>query len=80
MADSGAIAETIVKKQRAIEVLKREIRDLAKEHIPDFHFLDYAVSTFWKCEASPIGMCIFRLNERGQPTTCRYCNDPVERK
>lgn len=73
----------IQNRVREMERLRFEIDNIAKEHIPDFHFLDYQVSTFWTCEKSPIGMCVFKREEiRGQlvPTECRYCGDPVERK
>lgn len=67
-------------RQARIDLLNREIKDIAKQHIPDFHWLDYAVSTFWNCDESPIGVCLFILNERGRKTYCRYCGGPVERK
>ena len=56
------------------------VRDLAKEHIEDFHFVDYAVSLFWTCDLSPIGMCVFELDDFGRKTRCRYCGGGVERK
>lgn len=61
-------------------VLDGEASDIAKQHIPDYHFLDYRVSTFWTCDDSPIGMCVFKLNDNCQPTSCRYCGGPTERK
>lgn len=67
-----------------IEASHAAIRAIAKEHIPEFHFLDHQVSTFWKCNDSPIGMCVFKIEQdsRGQygPTTCAYCGGPTERK
>jgi hypothetical protein len=72
--------DLILDTQRAIELLRSRINYIAKEHIADFHFLDYKVSTFWECEKSPIGMCLFKLDEYSQPTYCRYCDGPVERK
>jgi len=64
---------------------RQEIADIAKEHIPDFHFLDDRVKEcsygfFWDCEESPIGVCVFRLDDYGRETSCRYCGGPVERK
>lgn len=72
--------ESILDKQRQIDRLRAEIDAIASEHIPDFHFIDYKVSTFWRCDASPIGMCVFVLNDRCEPTYCRYCQGPVSRK
>jgi hypothetical protein len=75
-------AERIKCKQREIDTLKYDIDCIATAHIPDFHFLDYKVSTFWTCKKSPIGMCVFALQE-GRfhiDCTCRYCHNPVERK
>lgn len=66
--------------QWAIDGHMQDIRDIAKAHIDDFHFLDYEVSTFWDCEKSPIGMCVFKLNDMGRKTCCRYCGGPTERK
>jgi hypothetical protein len=67
-------------KARIIERLYQEIRDIATANIEDFHFLDYQVSNFWTCDKSPIGMCVFILNEGCRPTNCRYCHGPTERK
>jgi hypothetical protein len=65
---------------RRIDQLHQEVNDLAKQHIEDFHFLDYQVSLFWRCDTSPIGMCVFNLDDWGRPIDCRYCHGPVERK
>lgn len=73
-------AKVIRGKAREIDRLHQEIRDIAKDHIEDFHFLDHQVSTFWTCDKSPIGMCVFNLNDRGQMIDCRYCHGPTERK
>ena len=74
------IATEIKQKRREIERLEQDINDIAKVHIPDFHFLDYAVSTFWTCADSPIGVCVFILDGYGRKQHCRYCGGPVERK
>jgi hypothetical protein len=76
-------AKAIRQKQSEIDRLEQEIRDVAKTHIPDFHFLDYQVSTFWACDKSPIGMCVLERSEfQGRMVlgNCRYCGDPNERK
>lgn len=68
--------------QSTIDRLNSEINNIAREVIPDFHFLDYKVSTFWTCEESPIGMCVWAL-DKGRfhlNCQCRYCGGPVERK
>jgi len=68
--------------QSQIDDLERDINAIAQAHIPDFHFLNHKVSTFWTCATSPIGMCVFLLEE-GRfhlDCVCRYCGDPVERK
>ena len=70
----------IMEKRRGIDRLHQEIDDIAKDHILDFHFLDYRVSIFWSCVLSPIGMCVFCIDRNGLLTKCRYCGDPVERK
>ena len=57
-----------------------QIRELARQEIPDFHFMDHEVSTFWTCDSSPLGMCVFNLDEMGRKTVCRYCGKPTERK
>ncbi len=81
-ATSQIIAALIQSKQRMIDLINHDINELAKTHIHDFHFLDHKVSTFWKCEKSPIGMCVWDLHE-GRfylGCHCRYCGGPVERK
>ena len=75
------IQQAIQDKYLTILRLESEVLALAKEHIPDFHFLDHKVSNFWTCEKSPIGWCVFYRHEiTGAPTSCRYCGGPVERK
>lgn len=77
--------QAAIERQRMIrDQATAEIDRIAKAHIPDFHFLDHRVSTFWKCDRSPIGWCVFNLRvDNGYriiETTCRYCGGPVERK
>ena len=58
-----------------------EIDKIAKQYISDFHFMDHKVSTFWHCDKSPIGMCVFLRNKYdGKVEKCRYCGGPQERK
>jgi hypothetical protein len=80
---SGAALEaraTIQAKVRSIEQLKTEIDDIAKAAIPDFHFMNHRVSTFWTCDKSPIGVCVFRINDQGSVCGCYFCHNPIERK
>jgi|SaaInl8_200m_RNA_FD_contig_21_2380505_length_462_multi_3_in_0_out_0_1 hypothetical protein len=63
-----------------ITVSNSWIDRIARENIPDFHFLDHKVSQFWECEESPIGWCLWEFNDQGNITGCRYCHQPVERK
>lgn len=77
------LREAIQKLDREIRQKEQDVNDLAKAHIPDFHFLDYRVSRFWTCDDSPIGMCVFKredINGHLRETECRYCNQPTERK
>ncbi len=75
-------AKNIKAKQTQIDHLHFEIDQIAKSKIPDFHFLDYKVSTFWPCDKSPIGMCVWKLDQGRLhiDCKCRYCGNPVERK
>lgn len=75
-----AIAQLVLDAAKRIEEDHQFVRDVAESLIPDFHFMDHEVSLRWRCDKSPIGMCVFRLNENGQKTYCRYCGGPVERK
>jgi len=67
---------------RKIERTRVEIDRLAKEKIPEFHFLNHKVSNFWKCDKSPIGWCVWDISENGYHIDCQcyYCKGPVERK
>ncbi len=63
--------------------LTADVEQIAREAIHDYHFLNYRVSDFWTCDASPVGMCVFTLEERNGrlvEDVCRYCAQPVERK
>lgn len=77
------IQRAIREKYDAIRHIEGEIEAIARQWVPGYHFLDYKVSNFWTCEQSPIGWCVFRLEERYgglRPTTCKFCGQPVERK
>lgn len=73
-------AKHIKSLQLAIDSLKSDIDDIAKLKIKDFHFMSHRVSTFWECKGSPIGMCVFHVNDYGVSGNCYYCGGPVERK
>jgi hypothetical protein len=80
--DQQTFRRTILAHQAIIDASKYAIDEVAMVVIDDFHFLDYKVSTVYTCEDSPIGMCVWALEE-GQfnlNCRCRYCNNPVERK
>ncbi len=68
--------------QGASDAALRKADEIAKEGIPEFHFLNHKVSNFWDCEKSPIGVCVWDISERGYhiDCSCYYCGDPVERK
>lgn len=65
-----------------IEATNRKINKIAKLYIPEFHFLNHRVSNFWKCDASPIGWCVWDISKRGFHIDCQcyFCKGPVERK
>lgn len=75
-----ARAKHIKSIQTSIDVLNQHIRDYAKLYIPNFHFMSHRVSTFWECKGSPIGMCVFKIDDWGRPKDCYYCGEPEERK
>lgn len=73
---------TILAHQAIIDASKYAIDEAAMAVIEDFHFLDYKVSTVYTCEDSPIGVCVWALNQGVFDINCRcrYCNGPVERE
>jgi hypothetical protein len=79
---SDKVYKQIQTKWALIEHTQYEIDEIAKIHIPDFHFLSHKVSSFWKCNKSPIGWCVWDIDKRGYHinVTCYYCHNPVERK
>ena len=80
MKDPIEIANKIRYLERKRGALLCEIEDLVKSVVEDYHFLDFRVSTFWTCEKSPMGMCVFSLDDHGQPIACRYCQGPPRRQ
>ena len=58
------------------------ITSIAETAIPSYHFLNHKVSTFWDCEKSPVGKCVWDISEKGFHNDCHcyYCGQPVERK
>jgi len=80
MVTSDDIGGKIRALERKRKVLFGDILELVRQNVPDYHFLDYEISTFWSCEKSPVGMCLFKLDDLGRKGNCRYCNGPVERK
>ena len=73
------LADEILQFQREIDEIKHDINNIAQQYIDDFHFLDYEVSTLWRCEESPIGMCVYPISYNVD-VGCRYCGEPKERK
>lgn len=74
--------ERIIAERRIIDKANERINEYAAKVIPEFHFLNHQVSTFWECDKSPIGVCVWDISEKGFhiDCTCYYCGDPVERK
>ena len=72
----------IANEHTAIQGAEKNIGELAKEAIPEFHFLNHKVSNFWTCDKSPVGWCVWNISERGFNINvrCHYCGGPVERK
>ena len=72
----------IDKELAAIQEANNNISILAKEAIPEFHFLNHEVSNFWDCDKSPIGKCVWDISKKGFHIDCNcyYCSQPVERK
>lgn len=81
-AEQQEFRSAIKRQQRIAEAAERAIDDIAKAAIPDFHFLDHKVSTFWDCRKSPIGLCVWDISKHGFHVDCHcyYCGNPVERK
>jgi hypothetical protein len=77
------VREAIKTRWKIVDRAKAEVEEIARKFIPDYHFLDYRVSNFWECDKSPIGWCVFKLEEKYgnlHPTHCKFCGQPVERK
>lgn len=72
----------ITREFQRIEQSRRMIDDLAKQSIPDFHFMSHKVSDFWSCDLSPIGRCVWDISENGynKGVDCMFCHQPTERK
>ena len=64
--------------------LHQATRDVAAAHVPDYHFLNYALpkSWLWECPTSPIGLCVYPIDDQGRCNRdgCIYCHGPEERK
>ena len=81
--DRYSIRKRIQTIRAEIEQREGWIHEIASAYIPDYHFMDHYVSTFWECEKSPIGMCVFDRNNMGTVMSgmgCRYCGNALERK
>ena len=82
LSEKHRIREKINSHLRVIDTANRKIDEIAKEAIPEFHFLNHKVSDFWDCEKSPIGKCVWDISKNGFNINCQcyYCKSPVERK
>ena len=63
--------------------LRGEVLSIARKLITNFSLTESEVSTFWTCDQSPIGMCVFKkVDVMGEIIMgeCRYCHQPQERK
>lgn len=72
--------------KKAKHFLDSAERKLSKyEHIlvnsiEDLHDADLYQGDEWECELSPIGRCIYKLDEYGNEYECVFCGEPEERK
>lgn len=87
------INKTKIRRQiKELEVKRLElswkIGELIKPYVPEdvknigtgLVYDWYPVSTFWDCEKSPIGCCIYKHYEDRAHDHCLFCGQPEERK
>ncbi len=82
----------IKEKIKELQNQKQEINNLigllikpyvpynVKNVSPSLVYLWYPICTFWECEKSPIGCCIYNHNEDLAHDHCLFCGQPQERK
>lgn len=83
-----SLKEQIRKLEGKKAKLNIKIGELIKPYVPDnvknvstgLVYEWYRVSTFWDCEKSPIGCCMYNHNEDRFHDSCLFCGDPEERK
>ena len=79
------------KLKRAVSAYNNDILEaksanqaIARQAIPEFHFMSHQVSDFWdNCKTSPIGYCVWKIedgNFRKSDVACMFCGEPAERK
>lgn len=80
--DQDVLHKLIEAERIKIDAANHNINKIAESAIPEFHFLDHQVSTFWSCEESPIGWCVWDISDHGfdSRVRCHFCGGPVERK
>lgn len=71
--------QRILKNEKLRENLLYDNMKIAREHIPEFHFMSHSISPLWYCDNSPIGICVFETDIYGVHN-CYYCGQPTERK
>lgn len=70
-------------KRQESDRLLADINRIAQAHIPEFHWMDHEVHFLFRCDKSPIGMCV-HTKKWGLHTIiygdCIFCHNPWERK
>lgn len=62
------------------ELIKPFVPEDVQNVSPGLIFDWYPISTFWNCQKSPIGCCMYSKNEDRAHDSCLFCGEPEERK
>lgn len=76
---AGDVKESLDACNTIIERLNAVKGQIYRKAIPGYHFMTYNIPGEWKCGKSPIGTCVYHINDTWKDD-CIYCNDPIERK
>lgn len=74
------IRNKIQELRREQEILEAKVSQVAQEGMPEYNSLWYVISDFWKCEKSPIGLCVYDDEKDQYHDDCIFCHNPEERK
>ena len=77
----SALRRIIIDAGKEIDEINHEIEAIYEKYIPEGSSAwEYRIGTFWECDSSPFGLCMYHQMFDPCWDNCIFCGEPHERK